>query len=70
MKLRNYIHNLPSLKGSLIYVDGINLDVELTVSTFDHLLDPRINYPALSVARNPRPICANFPAFSMIMEVE
>ena len=40
MKLRNYIHNLTSLKGSLIYVDGINLDVELTVSTFDHLLDP------------------------------
>ena len=29
MKLRNYIHNLPSLKGNLIYVDGINLDVKL-----------------------------------------
>ena len=35
MKLRNYIHNLPSLKGNLIYVDGINLDVDVKLASAD-----------------------------------
>ena len=35
MKLRNYIHNLPSLKGNLIYGDGINLDVDVKLENAD-----------------------------------
>ena len=55
MKLRNYIHNLPSLKGNLIYVDWINLDVDVKLENADSFniwssdgMAPVFNYLSLT----------------------